>query len=820
MIWFSVCLLFLLIFGAGITYLYADKVEGIIVQQLNQKLTRPVAIKDIEFSFFRKFPKASVVITEITVQGLKKEDQAFIDAKKILLSFDMISLIKDEMVINEITAEDATIHIKINKSGKVNYEIFKYHHVPSSKGILNIQEVNLVNTKIVYHDIKPKIKIKAHSFNSRVHLNLSEQKILTCKWDGVLNKLDSREYHVENIPLRGLIEVNISQNEVLYSFTKGKIISLLASVEGKYSKKDQLNRLKFKLTNGDLNQLALLLDKDMQKKIIDRHPEGKLSASGVITSGPQVKSSLLCELELDNGAIQASDHFKIKGVGFSGSLNWKDFTKTSKAILTIKQASLSNGGSTLLAQGTIQGFNRLNSKLHLEGTLDIPSLVNQLYEKEFQVHSGQMLFNTMISGEFGSLIKGGSSHLKHIKSKGKIELKNLSFRSKEISDPISNVNGHLTFDNKRIKLETFTGQINSTKFELNGYLDHYLKKQSDFRINAKIKANQLILEEFLGDDKQKKDDVLYHFNLPKNLHMNLSVLLDTFSFRQFIATDLEGKVSLNDQTLTFNPLSFHSCDGEMSVKGIVDAKEEHKVKYRGLISLKNMDLKKSFFEMENFGQSFLLDRHVSGKIKSKVFFKSESDKQLNMDLSQLLVDADFDITEGSLVQFEPMMELQEFLKKEFNINIKLNNLQFKTLKNNISIKNQTVQIPEMKIASNALNLKVSGAHAFDQKINYLFKIKNKDLFKASKQNSIDLTHGIIDEMNKSSTLPLLMTGTVDEPKFTYDLKTKKEIIKNNLAQEGKAIKELVEKEINEIFDHKEPAVSEKNHTKFKVVWDE
>ena len=99
-----------------------------------------------------------------------------------------------------------------------------------------------------------------------------------------------------------------------------------------------MNRLKFKLTNGDLNQLALLLDKDMQKKIIDRHPEGKLSASGVITSGPQVKSSLLCELELDNGAIQASDHFKIKGVGFSGSLNWKDFTKTSKAILTIKQA--------------------------------------------------------------------------------------------------------------------------------------------------------------------------------------------------------------------------------------------------------------------------------------------------------------------------------------------------------------------------------------------------------------------------------------------------------------------------------------------------
>ncbi|MFT6747930.1 MAG: hypothetical protein ACJAZ2_002288 [Glaciecola sp.] len=191
-----------------------------------------------------------------------------------------------------------------------------------------------------------------------------------------------------------------------------------------------------------------------------------------------------------------------------------------------------------------------------------------------------------------------------------------------------------------------------------------------------------------------------------------------------------------------------------------------------------------------------------------------------MNLKKMFVQADVNISKGELVNFEPMMELQEFLKDEFNIVLALDDLKFKKLTNKIEISNEVVIIPEMKIESNGINLKVSGEHSFSQEINYLFKIKNKEIFKAKSRNSIDEKYGVIENPGKTSTLPLLMTGTVDNPKFTYDMKAKKQIVKENWTQEGKDIKTIIKKEINEILGKKDTATKKESTTKFKVVWDD
>lgn len=820
LIWCTIAILLFAAAGAVVTIFYADKVESLVIKELNQKLSRPVEIMDISFSIFSKFPKASVEIQNITVQGNKKEDKPFIKAKKIYLSFNLMSLIRNEMIINEITVEDATVNIIVDSKGNPNYLIFKEKEDSTSQGILNINEVNLINTKVFYTDEKTHFKIKTHSFNSSIEITLGEDKIFNCKWDGVVNRLITNPYTVENIPIKGDIKIEITEKSITYSFLKGKIITLALIVAGNYDRDKALNTTNFELKKGDLKQVMLLLDAKTQKELLKHKLSGRVSAKGTIKDKPSFTTSLVGEFQIDGASVQLTEKFHLQGVDINSTLNWSNLNDVNLADFSIKEFVVRTGNSELKGQGSIRGIKKLNAKLHLEGSVDIPHLIDKLSKDKLVVSSGKLVFNSDVEGAFGDLLKKRPTDLKNFKSKGEISIEDLTFVSKEITDQFSKINGKIHFDNERIILEKFTGKINSSSFTLDGYLYDYLKKNETLSIDAKLSADKLILEEFIEEESQSKNDTAYRFSLPKNLNLNLEVAIGKFNFRKFSATEIKGKVVLANQVLSFNPIFFNSCDGDMSIKGRVITRSKQKVIYEGNVNLNDINIKTAFFQMENFGQEFLLDKHLIGTMNSTVYLHAQSDRELNMDLKKLFVQADISINKGELVQFTPMNDLQEFLKEEFNIDLALNKLKFKTLKNKIEIVNEVIKIPEMNIASNGINLKVSGEHSFDQRINYLFKIKTKEIFKAKNQNSIDKKYGIIKNSDKTSTLPLLMTGTIDNPKFTYDLKAKKQIVKENWVQEGRDIKKVIQKEIKEILGKKDTTVKKENTTKFKVVWDD
>jgi len=806
--------------GLVTTLFYADKVEALVIKELNQKLSRPVEISDINFSFFKKFPKASVEIQNISVQGLSETDQPFIKADKLYLSFNLTSLIRDEMVINEITIEDANVNVKINDKGQVNYLIFKETKDTTTQGILNIEAVNLINTKIVYEDVQSKFKIKAHSFNSAVQVNLSTDKIISSKWDGVVNRLSAKAYNVENIPVKGLLNVSITDSLISYSFTKGKIITLPLIVNGLYERKTDLNTTSFELSNGELKQIILLLDSKTQKELIKCKLSGKVNLHGVIKDASSTRTSLISDFKIVGGQVQLTEKFQLKGVDINGILDWNNIDNLDDALFSVHNFAIKSGNSDLTGSGSVQGIKKLFTQLHLEGNLDIPLLVDNLSKEGLVVSSGKVVFNSDVEGEFGALLNNKSKSFQKFKSEGDISIEDLTFLSKEITDQFSNINGKIHFDNEKILLDKFTGKVNSSSFTLDGYLYDYLNEKETLSIDAKLRSDQLILEEFLDVKGKSKNDTLYKFNLPKNLRLNLEVAIGEFYFRKFKASEIQGRVVLADQVLSFNPVFFNSCEGDMSLKGRVIAKSDADVFYEGRILLNDININSAFYQMENFGQEFLLERHLSGALNSSINLKAQSDKELNMNLKKLFVEADVNISKGELKQFEPMLELQEFLMDEFKIDLSLETLKFKKLKNYITIANEKISIPEMSIASDGINLKMSGVHSFEHEINYLFKIKNKEIFKANKKNSIDEKYGVIENSDKTSTLPLLMTGTVDDPKFSYDLKAKKEIMKENWVKEGKDIKDVIKKEIKEILGKKDTTSKKENATTIKVVWDD
>jgi hypothetical protein len=209
-------------------------------------------------------------------------------------------------------------------------------------------------------------------------------------------------------------------------------------------------------------------------------------------------------------------------------------------------------------------------------------------------------------------------------------------------------------------------------------------------------------------------------------------------------------------------------------------------------------VKKLFYQFENFGQDFIMDKHIEGLITSNIFFKAEADTNLNIDLKKMYTRAHLKIENGKLIELPSMVELDEFLAKEYKMkNLNLGHLSFATLENDIEIVDQVIIIPNMAIKSSAMNVDIAGEHGFDEKINYKFRIKSSQLINAYRKKKKDNNEFIEQEEDQSQTIPFYMKGTIDNPEFGYDKSTKKEIAKSTADEKKNELRDAFRKEFGE-----------------------
>jgi hypothetical protein len=231
--------------------------------------------------------------------------------------------------------------------------------------------------------------------------------------------------------------------------------------------------------------------------------------------------------------------------------------------------------------------------------------------------------------------------------------------------------------------------------------------------------------------------------------------------------------------------------GSIESKGMIDGSSENKLLISGEATVKNVNVQQVFTQMNNFGQASITDRNLSGMLDGSVQFAGIWKSDLSPLLPSLYALADLQIAQGRLINFEPMQALSRFVNVE-----DLADIRFSNLKNTIEIKGSRITFPQMEINSNALNLKVSGSHGFDNTMNYHLQILLSDLLsKKARAKKENLEFGeISDDGEGKTTLFILVSGHIDDPKFSYDRKGVTQKLKQDIKQEKQQLKEILNKE--------------------------
>ena len=87
----------------------------------------------------------------------------------------------------------------------------------------------------------------------------------------------------------------------------------------------------------------------------------------------------------------------------------------------------------------------------------------------------------------------------------------------------------------------------------------------------------------------------------------------------------------------------------------------------------NINVRQLFYEFRNFGQETMRHKHLKGSITSEIYLRNEWDKFFNPIDGHLYSFIDVTISDGELLEFEPMMLMSDYISVEELKRIKIFN---------------------------------------------------------------------------------------------------------------------------------------------------
>jgi len=128
------------------------------------------------------------------------------------------------------------------------------------------------------------------------------------------------------------------------------------------------------------------------------------------------------------------------------------------------------------------------------------------------------------------------------------------------------------------------------------------------------------------------------------------------------------------------------------------------------VNIKDADVRKVFYAFNNFGQDGILYSNLKGILNTDASLNMLLDDKGSITPGSLQGVVNFSITNGALINYTPVIAIQDYALK----NRDLNNIEFAEIKNTLTIKQNQVIIPRMEIASTAMRLFVEGVYGVAQ----------------------------------------------------------------------------------------------------------
>jgi hypothetical protein len=806
---------------------HSESVKEAAIIELNKLLKSKVEVKNIDFSVFKKFPYASLEFDQVVMfEPFEGSVDTLFFSKNVSLHFNIIDIWNENYNLKKITFGEGFAKPKVYKNGSDNFHFWKENKdAPEGDLSLKLKDISIEKFNLDYQDMRDGHYYSAYIKKSALKGNFSSSD---------MNIGGSADLFAENIvvsnvsyvykqPVRTKFLLDINGERCKIKNSELIIAGMSFDVSGDIKFEEDKNiDIAVKGKNLDIQSFLSLLPEHINKHVKDYQSKGgfyfDLSLSGPITE--KQAPSLKAEFGISKGNIYHSgSSVSLEQVECTGYFKTHDLYKAESGILELKEISATFRSGSLKGNLSIQNFLEPVLALSFITESDLTDLTDFLKVEKISNIKGSIHADITFSGK---LRNNRPEDFNKAKTSGKIFLRDVDFYISDGNQKHKNINAELLLDNNDIIIKNLSGIFSESDYILKGFarniLSYVFSDNGRLVVDASLESQKIDLNKILAGNSRSEKDTVYDFHFPENADWYLSLYVGELTFRRFHARNISGKANLKDRIFVTEKLLFESLDGKAEISGIADASSDN-IMVKCYAGLSEMDIEKMFYQFENFGQEFIQNKHIKGIVSADMLFTLKLNQKLEIDNDELTAKADILIEKGELIKFGPLKNLSSFIKVS-----ELEHIKFSTLKNSIEIKDRKIYIPQMDINSSALNIGLSGVHSFDDKIDYRFRFLLSDVLsqKAKTQKPENTEFGFIEnDERKRMSIFIAMTGTVDNPKISYDGAALKAKMKEDVTAEKQTVKALLKDEFG--LYKKDTALNTPKHHKpvnLQIEWEE
>lgn len=830
-----------IIAGAIFAILYGDEITKIFIKEINKHLEAKIEVGDMRFSMLKKFPSAALEFKNITIYTppnfTKNEDSRFIHdavllAENLFLQFSLTDLFKKNYIIKAIHIKNGNLHIEISDNGEKNFIVWKTtSDTATSKVKLQLKDVRFTNMKTRYFNRMnhSDFEFFINRLNMRGELSKNSGR-LEISSDLLIRDLSiNKTSYLKNI--NAVTSFKLQAINSNYDIIKGKISisDLDFRIAGQFltraEKKMNLNIIG---ENLDISKLVIILPEKISNSIKNYQGKGVLNLNSTLSGqyGPGIIPHIESDFLITDGEIKEKNtdyYLKINKV--SGSITNGSDNKWLTTNLDINHYEVNIGENILNGRCALTGFPNPIIDFQASGEIDFAKLIGFFDIKKIEKGSGTIYADINLSGKLAENKKQGWEFLQNLDPRGYLEFDNVYLKTKGSYFEFNNVNGRLKFEDK-ILLDRIIMNIGGDEIEIDGKIGNVLSqisgKDKPLVLEATVRAEHFNPSFFL-DSLSKKESVNHGskpYIFPENFYMDLNLDIGLLDYKKFTANTFRGNLLYKPGMLNFNSVTFKSMKGNFSGSSVVFQDINGQFLTRTQSNLENINIKELFYTFNNFGQKFITDKHINGMLTGEISFSSQWTNSLQIIKKNILAESSVKITDGELIEFEPMLGLARYI----NVS-ELKHIHFSELVNRIIIRDEKITIPQMDIHSSAFNISLSGTHYFNNHFSYKTKVLLSEVLagKTKRIKPVTEEFGEIkdDEFGKTS-LYLSIYGNTGDYKVSYDTKTAMLEVKKDLNNEKKELKKILNQELGlfrkDTSNYSSDNLSNKN--KFKIIWDE
>lgn len=734
-----ICLIATAIIVAQI-YISSHKKE--LLQQINQQLSLTlngtVTVQGLQVNAWGYFPQISIVLEEVTITD-SVYHKPLVDIKEVSTRIPLIAIVRKNISIGFVKLSQGTIHLFTDSTGYTNSYLLSVK-APVKKDTIaavrqiTISEIELFNILAISENaVKNKrFEVYFKKLDARIRkrdtvftINLKENVLVK----GLGFNLEKGSYLAnKSIEGKWKIAFNTSTKTLSFPKTDVKIGGDAFVLKGDFVLGDS-SHSRFALEVGARKVLyqkaATLLNQHIQQKLGIVNLEKPLNLLVTLEGslGPRQTPRVRVQCDVaDNVLVTPLARFD--ACSFTASFTNEVVEGVPRtddnSLIMLNHFSAAWGGAVFKGEKVVlENLKTPHLAFDVHSSCALSALDNKIGLQTLHFVNGTAEVSLKYDGPAGVntevtrylsgklQVKDGAVHyeprdLTFSKCNGQLE-----FSPDEIHTTGMECNvgsNHFTVSLEGNNLSSLTSEVTEQKASLSCEVHSRNLNLADFRSLFSSKKRRNTQSKNIRNLTQaagRFDDLL-----EKGI-FRLKVGADTIALNHFTANELTAEVVFSHDNWQLQKVSVLHGGGSLNLSGTVQQLSDNTHKATTNVTLSNVDVRRTFYAFDNFGQKGITSSNLRGRLSTKANLQLLLDSRGDIIQNSMNGLVYFSLKDGELVKFEPLENIKSFVFKDKD----MSHVQFAELKDSLIIKDSEIRIKRMEIHSSVMTLYVEGLYS-------------------------------------------------------------------------------------------------------------